>query len=243
VTPNPKQPLEPIRDDGTGRGRVCVVVPAYNEAGRIGGVLEILAQVDAIDEIIVVDDGSTDGTSEAVNAHPISGSGRLRLLRHTPNRGKGAAMRAGAEATSAPVLVYFDADLIGLTPHHVESLSRPVAEGGKAMALGVFRGGRGATTLAQVLAPNISGQRAIRRDVLLSVPRLTEAGYGVELAITSYVLAEGLPIARVVLQDVTHPMKEEKLGVLRGAVARTRMYWQMLPYVLQRAARRLRGRP
>ena len=152
-------------------------------------------------------------------------------------------MLAGAQATDADVVVFLDADLIHLTPALVADLVRPVAEGGKMMALGVFRGGRGATTLAQILAPNISGQRAIRRDVFLQVPRLTEAGYGVELAITSYVLGEGLPIARVILQDVTHPMKEEKLGIWRGAAARVRMYWQMSPYVLRRTLRRLSGRP
>jgi len=220
-----------------------VVVPAYNEAGRIGGVLDTLANVDAVDEIVVVDDGSLDGTSDAVRAHPIMAQGRLRLLRHEPNRGKGATMLAGAQATNCPVVVFLDADLIHLTPKHVEDLIRPVTTQGKSMALGVFRGGRGATTLAQILAPNISGQRAIRRDVFLKVPRLTEAGYGVELAITHYVLGEGLPTARVILKDVTHPMKEEKLGIWRGGAARLRMYWQMTPQVLRRTARRLRFKP
>jgi glycosyltransferase involved in cell wall biosynthesis len=222
--------------------KVCAVVPAYNEGKRILPVLDTLVASDCVDEIIVVDDGSLDDTFAVIKAHPACNTDRVCVLQHNPNRGKGAAMRTGAEATDADVLVFFDADLIGLTTAQVESVVRPVATGKAAMALGVFRGGRGWTTLAQILVPNISGQRAIRRDVFQAIPCLTRAGYGVELAITNYVLGEGLPIARVVLQDVTHPMKEEKLGFLRGARARLRMYWQMLPYMIRSLSRRRKNR-
>jgi glycosyltransferase involved in cell wall biosynthesis len=222
--------------------KVCAVVPAYNEGRRILPVLDTLAASACVDEIIAVDDGSLDDTYDVINAHPACRAGRVRVLQHNPNQGKGAAMRTGAEATDADVLVFFDADLIGLTPAQVESVVRPVTTGKAAMSLGVFRGGRGWTTLAQILVPNISGQRAIRRDVFQAIPCLTRAGYGVELAITNYVIGEGLPLARVVLQDVTHPMKEEKLGFLRGARARFRMYWQMLPYMIRSLTRRRKNR-
>ncbi len=55
-----------------------------------------------------------------------------------------------------------------------------------------------------------------------------------ELAITHHVESADLPTARVVFSGVTHPMKEEKLGLLRGVSARLRMYRQMLPYLLGR---------
>jgi glycosyltransferase involved in cell wall biosynthesis len=222
--------------------KVCAVVPAYNEGKRILPVLDTLAASVCVNEIIVVDDGSLDDTHAVIQGHPACKTGRVCVLQHNPNRGKGAAMRTGAEATDADVLVFFDADLIGLTPAQVESVVRPVTSGKAVMSLGVFRGGRGWTTLAQILVPNISGQRAIRRDVFQAIPCLTKAGYGVELAITNYVLGEGLPMARVVLQDVTHPMKEEKLGFLRGARARFRMYWQMLPYMIRSLSRRRKNR-
>lgn len=224
------------------RVKVCAVVPAYNEGERILPVLDTLAASPCVHEIIIVDDGSLDDTYAVILGHSVCKTDRARVLRHNPNRGKGSAMRTGAEATDADVLVFFDADLIGLTPPQVERVVHPVVTGKAAMSLGVFRGGRGWTTLAQILAPNISGQRAIRRDVFLAIPCLTRAGYGVELAITNYVLGEGLPIARVVLRDVTHPMKEEKLGFLRGARARFRMYWQMLPYMIRSLSRRRKNR-
>ena len=222
--------------------KVCAVIPAYNEAGRISKVLDALAEAPSIAQVVVVDDGSHDGTGDVARAHPLTHFGTLTVLTHSPNRGKGAAMQTGADYTDADVLVFFDADLIGLTPHHIESLVAPVVSGQAAMALGVFRGGRGATTLAQIIAPNISGQRAIRRDVFLSIPCVASSGFGVELAITGFVEEAGLPLVQVVLKDVTHPMKEEKLGPLKGIQSRVKMYWQMMPYIVRRLLRPLLSR-
>ncbi|MBC8140571.1 MAG: glycosyltransferase family 2 protein [Armatimonadetes bacterium] len=216
---------------------VCAVVPAHNEAGRIGAVLTTLAASPEVDAVIVVDDGSTDATLAEASAH-IAAQGKqakVTVIRQSPNRGKGAAMLSGAaQAENFDVLLFFDADLVGLTPAHVRDILAPVTSGAAVMALGVFRGGRGATTLAQKIAPNISGQRAIRRDLFLSIPGLGASGYGVELAITNHVLSHGLPMVQVVLQDVTHPMKEEKLGFVRGFGSRLRMYYQMLPQIFRR---------
>jgi polyisoprenyl-phosphate glycosyltransferase len=215
--------------------RVVAIVPAYNEGRRVLPVLDVLAAAPSVDGIIMVDDGSVDDTFAVASQHPAVAQGKLRVVKQEPNQGKGAAMQRGAdEAEDADVLLFLDADLIGLSVAHVESLLAPVKSGEKVMVLGVFRGGNFWTTLAQILAPNISGQRAIRRDVFLQVPCLVEARYGVELAITSFVMGEGLPMTDVVLKDVSHPTKERKLGLWRGAQARVRMYQQMMPFLLRR---------
>jgi glycosyltransferase involved in cell wall biosynthesis len=208
----------------TGRGKVKVaaVIPAYNEAPRIRKVLQALKAVPEVDEIIVMSDGSTDRTYEV--ACSVDG---VRAFQLAKNRGKGGAMRQGAERTDAEVLVFFDADLVGLKPEHVRQLITPVCNGDADMAMGIFRGGRWATDIAQKFSPGITGQRAIRRDIFLEIPGLDDVGYGIELAITYFVRHQGYVRKDIILQGITHPMKEEKLGPLRGAASRAHMYWQM----------------
>lgn len=94
-------------------GSLSLVLPAYNEAENISSVVEsalavLPAHTDDF-EIIVVDDGSRDGTSALVEA--ISrGDARVKLVRHPQNRGYGAALRSGFRATSGDFVLFMDAD-------------------------------------------------------------------------------------------------------------------------------------
>jgi glycosyltransferase involved in cell wall biosynthesis len=199
--------------------RVTAIIPAYNEETRLPRVLEAVRAASLVDEIVVVSDGSVDGTYEV--ARRFDGVHALQLPQ---NIGKGGAMYVGACHTEAPVIVFLDADLIGLTPEHVDDLVEPVRCGDADMTLGVFRGGRRATDLAQKLFPFVSGQRAIRRELFLEVPNVQLARFGVETQITRWAVRRRWRVQYVPLLGVTHPMKEEKLGRLRGTMARLRMY-------------------
>lgn len=117
-----------------------VVIPAFNEAGRIGGslrvILEYLGQVSPESEVIVVNDGSTDATSEIVReAFSTAGTIATRLIEHYPNRGKGAAVRAGLLAATRPIGLFSDADLS--TPiDDAPKLIGPIAAGEVDIAFG-----------------------------------------------------------------------------------------------------------
>src|SRR4051794_38948298 len=117
-----------------------LVIPAYNEAGRIGGSLrqaiEYLGKVSPDSELIVVNDGSTDTTAE-ITRQAFSNAGPLKtkLLEHYPNRGKGAAVRAGLFAASHPIGLFSDADLS--TPiDEAPKLIEPIAAGEVDIAFG-----------------------------------------------------------------------------------------------------------
>lgn len=207
--------------------KIAAVLPAYNEEARIGEVLRAVKMAPSIEEVIVVNDGSTDRTAEAASAVP-----GVCLVNLPVNRGKGGAMAAGAAATDADVLVFLDADLIGLKPEHVEALVAPVRMGRAKMAVGRFHGGRFLTDWSQKLVPNVSGQRAIRRCVFEQIPNLAHTRYGVEMAITRFCHHYRIPTVTVALRGVTHPMKEEKLGLLRGWMARAKMYYEILKIML-----------
>jgi glycosyltransferase involved in cell wall biosynthesis len=200
----------------------AVVIPAYNEARRIRRVIDAARRAPGVVEIVVVDDGSTDHTALVAQA---SGA---RVVKLPENRGKGAALRAGAEDAQAPVLVFLDADLLGLTPAHVLALAEPVAAGRADMTMGVFAAGRARTDLAQKLTPFLSGQRALRRETFLAIPNLAEARYGVEVVLAGHAREAGLRVEKVNLPGVSQVMKEEKHGFWRGFGARLRMYWEIV---------------
>jgi glycosyltransferase involved in cell wall biosynthesis len=118
-------------DPGTEKGlalvKISVIIPVYNEKSTIN---EIIARVRAVDlekEIIVVDDGSTDGTSEQL-AEIDSQFEEVNVLSHQENRGKGAALRTGFAAASGEVFIVQDADL-EYDPREYETLLVPILDG------------------------------------------------------------------------------------------------------------------
>jgi glycosyltransferase involved in cell wall biosynthesis len=211
---------------GTKALSAAAVVPAYNEESTIGSVVDALRGCKLVSDVIVVSDGSEDATAQVARRHGA------RVIELPVNMGKGAAMRVGLRATEADVVLFLDADLVGLTPRHVEELLRPVLAGYVDMTVGVFEGGRALTDLAQQIVPQLSGQRAVRRELLLELGEdLGYAGYGVEVALTRYLRRSGRTAQEVVLRQVTHRTKEEKLGLVKGLAARMRMYWEIVRYL------------
>jgi len=117
-----------------------IVIPAYNEAGRIGASLrvaiEYLGRVSPESELIVVNDGSTDSTPQIVReAFSAAGPVKTRLIEHYPNRGKGAAVRVGLLGASQPIGLFSDADLS--TPiDEASKLVEPIHSGEVDIAFG-----------------------------------------------------------------------------------------------------------
>lgn len=209
------------------RHKVVAIIPAYNEEKRISAVLEAVEQAKVVDEIIVVNDGSTDETAQVVKRF-----GRVRLMDKKENEGKGAALMTGVTGTEADILVFIDADLVGFTSAHVEDLVRPLLEDEElVMTVGRFAGGRFRTDLSQSLMPFISGQRALRKSFLEGID-FSDTRFAAEIALTRHAKEQRAKVKEVVMNDVTHVMKEEKLGLARGAWARLGMYSDMVKHFL-----------
>lgn len=205
--------------------KVAAIIPAYNEENTIVEVVSVVKKVPLISEVIVVSDGSRDNT--VVRAREAG----AKVLELTLNQGKGGAMMWGLQNTDAEIILFLDADLLGLQPFHVLSLLAPVLSGEAQMTIGIFDHGRLATDMAQFIAPYLSGQRVVRRNVLEQISNLAMARFGVEVALTKFAKIEGISIVEVELTDMSHIMKEEKLGLIKGLLARMKMYWEIAKVV------------
>ncbi|PKM86845.1 MAG: glycosyl transferase family 2 [Firmicutes bacterium HGW-Firmicutes-12] len=204
---------------------VSVVIPAYNEEKYISGVLAPLQGIEAIREVIVVSDGSTDNTVSEAKKWNVA------IINIEHNIGKGGAMYAGFKAAKEDYILFLDADLIGLKREHILSLILPVINDEADMTLGIFGQGRIKTDLAQIIAPSLTGQRCINKKWFYDFKTWADAGFGVETALTYFAMQKGIRIKNVNLPEMTHITKEEKYGFVRGFAYRLKMYWEIMKKV------------
>lgn len=107
---------------------LSVVIPCYNERNSIREVIHRVEAVGLANEIIVVDDGSTDGTREVLRQIEAENRPKLRILYHERNQGKGAAVITGFSAANSEVLLIQDADF-EYDPREYPALLKPIEEG------------------------------------------------------------------------------------------------------------------
>ena len=183
---------------------MSIVMPAFNEAATVEAVLrQVLAQR-PVQEVLVVDDCSSDGTFEAIQKVAKEDL-RVKVLRHQKNRGKGAALRTGLAHAVAPWVLVQDADL-EYDPEEYHLLLRPalsgkadVVFGSRFLGAGSHRvlyfwhslGNRMLTLLSNMLTDlNLTDMetcyKLFRRDIIQSI-RLEEDRFGFEPEITAKV--------------------------------------------------------
>jgi len=201
-------------------GELAVVIPARNESDLIGTTVKAAARIPGVDIVVVVDDGSADGTGA------LAAAAGATVLRHARSRGKSAAMETGAEAvrvieaeraTATAVagrppraLLFLDADLAG-TAERAGPLSGPVLAGEADMTIAVFAdrvklGGHGlvlglAGAGTERLtgwrpAEPLNGQRCLTRAAFEAARPLAD-GWGAETGMTIDLLRKGMRVVEV----------------------------------------------
>lgn len=234
--------------------RVAVVIPAKDEAELIAATVRACRAIPRVDLVVVVDDGSQDGTQDHARA-----AGAV-TVRHSVSRGKASAMETGASVVGMRdyvdglprLLLFIDADL-GETAASCSELVPPVVDGVADMSIAappkqagaggrgrVVRAARAAITASTgwVPAAPLSGQRCLTREAYEAVTPLAQ-GWGVEVGLTIDVLVAGFAVIEVPC-DIAHRVTVNDPA---GRLHRASQYGDVLRAIAARRLRRHRVPP
>ena len=231
--------------------KLSILMPAYNERGLIADAMKQALDVayPCEIELVVVDDGSRDGTGEALAA--ISDP-RVNLQTHPRNRGKGAAIQTAAAAATGDYMVILDADL-EYDPQDIPRLLEPVLDGRATVVYGsrtfgshsaysywYVIGNKGVTTVANILYNSyISDLETCFKLMPVSLfrsLRIRSAGFGMEAEITGKLLRQRIRPFEVPISYRARSREEGKKITWRDGV-------EALWILARERARRVPGRP
>jgi glycosyltransferase involved in cell wall biosynthesis len=200
-------------------------MPARDEAPTIAANVAAALACTFVREVIVVDDGSTDGTGDEAIA---AGAKVVRI--DGPAGSKALAMAAGVSASDAEAILFVDADCTGLTGLHLDAICRPFLDGKAVLSIGLFDYGWFWNAIVP-RCPPLSGERIVPRRVWDAIPPEKLSGYTVEVRINE-VIAEGhLPTTVRIMRGVSHRTKRAKHGRREGLRRTVSMYRDLLRLV------------
>jgi glycosyltransferase involved in cell wall biosynthesis len=224
--------------------KLSVIIPVYDEIGNLAEILKRVRRTRVAFEIIVVDDGSTDGSREFLQQ--ADGKQRLRVILHPENRGKGAAVRTGIAASRGDVILIQDADL-EYNPSDYPALLQPIKDGVADVVYGSrFLGGpRRAVMFWHMIANQLltfmtnilyntilsdmeTGYKVFRREVTDGMT-LRARGFDFEPEFTAKVLKRRYRIFEVPITFNPRDYAEGKKIKLRDAFVAV---WTLLKYKL-----------
>jgi len=225
------------------RMTLSIVIPVYNERATIATILDHVQSSGLADEVIVVDDASSDGTREVL-AEIARNHPRLKLVLHESNRGKGAALRTGLAAATGDLILVQDADL-EYDPRDYPSLLQPIQDGRADVVFGSrFLGGPRRTTMfwhmvanqLLTLTTNIlynsiltdmeTGYKLFKREVIQGIP-LRSNRFDIEPEITAKLLKRKIRIFEVPISFNPREYSEGKKIRFRDAFSAV---WALLRY-------------
>jgi len=216
-------------------GKLVCVVPVYNEADLIVGTIESLKKVKYIDEIVVVNDGSTDNTLDVVKGLDVS------VIDLKKNHGKGYAMKKAMLTLEYGYMAFVDGDL-GDTSIQIEGVIEPVINGEADVAIAKFprrstmtntKGGFGIVKkfskkgvyffTKKEIDTALSGQRVYKKEVLDTIDYIPNR-YGIEVAMTVQTINNGFSITEVPV-TMTHRYSQRNL---KGTIHRGKQFIDVL---------------
>ena len=220
--------------------KISVIIPVYNEAKTVGEVIKMVEAVNINKEIIAVDDGSTDGSLDILER--LASEGRIKLIRHDKNSGKGMAIKTGLKAAEGDIIIIQDADL-ETDPQDFYELIKPIINGETKAVFGYriakkpasiyWWGGKMVSFITRLLyGGNVkdvnNGYKIMTRDLWQSL-NLQSNRFQICEEITAKLLKRKEKIVQVPTQYFPRTKKEgKKIGFKDGIVS----IWTLLKYRL-----------
>jgi len=201
--------------------KISAIIPAYNEAERIGSVLKVAFACPHFDEVIVVDDGSRDNTEAAAKKYPVE------YLRLPENRGKARAMDAGVKMARNDIIFFIDADVRGLTEKIIAQVIAPVARREAAMFIATRNRKIYLLSFLLIFLPVLGGERALRRGLWERLPDFFKHRFRVEAGLNFFARYYDNDFSYAVFPGLTQTIKEKKYGLYSGFKQRAGMMWDV----------------
>jgi glycosyltransferase involved in cell wall biosynthesis len=202
---------------------VSCIIPAFNEAAGIKNVLDAVTPLygKELKEIIVIDDGSTDGTKDIARAYE-----QIRCIVHEKNQGKSRAVLHGLEAATGDFILMIDADLIGLTADDIRSLLEPVLSGRADTSMSYRKNAWPLFPFTSV--DFLTGERVfLRADVVPYFKDMEHTvSYGIEILLNRILLKKNRTVAIVKWPTVSNVFHYKKRGWIKGVPSMVRIWIQ-----------------
>ncbi|MEI7690520.1 MAG: glycosyltransferase family 2 protein [bacterium] len=201
--------------------KVSVIIAAYNEEARISKVLTIVEDHPLIDEVIVINDGSADNTSDVVKKYKVT------LIENEHNLGKTLSVKKGVDIAKNDVVLLLDADLVNLKPENINALVNPVLDNQVDWTLSLR--GNSFKFMKFMGVDWVSGERAIKKE-LLSDPYIwskPKIGFGLETLMNKSFIDRGATFQSISLPNLIVVNKAKKVGILRGWLNELKMVKQI----------------
>lgn len=183
--------------------KVSAIIPAYNEEKTVAGVVSVCLKTPEVDEVIVVNDGSTDQTLKKLQPF----KNKIKIISLSKNRGKGYAVAQGAKKARNRLVLFLDADLLSLKPHHIYSLINPVAEDKADMTIGALV----SNDISYYRWWPFSGQRCLKKELIKPlIPQMEKTNYGLEVLLNEAFRDKRVIIVPLIFNEKVLLDKREK---------------------------------
>lgn len=203
---------------------ISCIIPAYNEARRVTNVVEVVLKNQYIDQIIVINDGSSDKTEEV-----LKGIQGIELISYAKNGGKSHAVMLGFKVARNQLVLMLDSDLIGLNQENINSLVEPVIQGKADTSMSLRNNSLGFYKFMGM--DFVSGERCFNKDIIKNLDELdTIPGYALETFLNRIFIGKKMKIKVVSWPNVSIVNKSAKLGKLAGLKGEFKMVRELIRF-------------